>query len=318
MTEAGAFLVLKHLPNLKIFKFNSSLQVVAQMNPIRMASVPDQACASSQQQQSACNRLVRRLPLMNLHCWPSVQFPYVSGGLAAAIQCCPSVVQVDIVNVRGIFDRDLRALLDLQNLQHLSLGRMEVSFEGGLLPILEKFGPDSLEQLELCSLTEVNVAAIAKHCTNLRSLSLRSIDRYTPLAHVQSKRLPHQFQSLKHLEMYNDRRHNNGAPTLTDLSFLISSPWLIAIELSGLENLSDQLIERMALFHCFLKRLSLVDCPNVTPYSIDFLLVSDSPIAEINIKSCAKLLLTDANKWVKLAQESNWDLSIIWNNQTLA
>ena len=146
--------------------------------------------------------------------------PYTRSELAAAIQICPFLVRVEIFNDPGFVNDELKVLLGLKQLQCLILEHVSVSFDGGLLPILQKFGPNSLEKLGLDSVNDVDVAAIVKHCPNLRSLLLSGIDRYIQSSHSLQ---PPQYQLLKleKLSLKHDGSMTINAPTLADLSILL-------------------------------------------------------------------------------------------------
>ena len=49
--------------------------------------------------------------------------------------------------VKVFKDQDLRALVNLKSLPYLALRNVRVSFDRGILPILEKFGRESLKVL---------------------------------------------------------------------------------------------------------------------------------------------------------------------------
>ena len=253
-----------------------------------------------------------QLDLRNLSCWVHEEFPlYPIGGLASTILFCPFVVEVVIARVRGILDQDLKALLNLENLERLFLICVKFSFDGGLLPMLRKFGPKSLEQLTLWSVNEVDVAAIAQHCSKLRHLSLDCIKQYIQSTPEQSKFL-HQLNSLEYLDFRHHSYLATGAPTSIDVSILLSSPSLLSIIIWNVDALTDQEIERAALLNFLpkLNHLHLVTCPNVTSRSIEVLLSLNSPITKLFFSRCAQLSLADANKWKKMVEENNFDLTI--------
>ena len=277
-----------------------------------MGSSPNINDSSLEQKTAGSLTHPLQLDLRNLSCWVHEQFPpYPRGGLASAILFCPFVVEIEIAHVRGVLDQDLEALLNLENLERLFLSSVEFSFDGGLLPVLRKFGPKSLEQLNLYSANEVDVAVIAQHCPKLRSLFLERIGRYIQSTHEQSKIL-HSFQGLEKLEIHHSNYYlANGSPTSLDVSVLLSSPSLLSIRIFYIDALTDREIERAAL-HFFpkLDYLHLVTCPNLTSRSIEILLSLNSPITNLFFYKCAQLSLADANKWKKMVEDNNLDLTI--------
>ena len=302
MTVLGARLSIENLPKLKIFKCDYSLEVVSQMalhdNTTIASSVPSKTAANSTGQ--LCS-----IPLQLMNLWQS-PFDRKTCNLSAAIHFCPFVVDVDICAVDGVFDQDLGALLDLEHLQSLSLGRMEISFDRGILPILEKFGAKSLERFSLFRLNEVDVAAVALHCPKLCSLSLGAIDRYIPSTSENRQ----QLINLERLHIGHSPQRTIGGPTSTDLSILLSSPSLVSIDILGINALTDQVIERMAHLHTSFTKLDSLDlfaCHNVSARSIDLLLSLNVPITRLEINICNSLTSADANKWRKMALDNNWD-----------
>ena len=256
------------------------------------------------------------LPLLNLYCrrGSAGASPYISGGLAAAIQFCPFVVNVDISSFDGVFDEELQALREMKNLRHLTLRFLNISFDGGLLPILEKFGPHSLKELELKNVTEVDVAAIAQNCPKLRSLKLIRIGRYIRSTPQQSQSALQQLIRLQHLEIDHIFPNSMGAPMSTDISILFSSPSLVSISIYGLNTVTDHVIEQAVLCHHSFRKLSsllLTDCPNITARSIDLLLsLLYSPLKKIDLIRCNNVWSMDVDKLEKTTIKNNWDLSI--------
>ena len=160
------------------------------------------------------------LPLTDLHCkWNDNQLPYARGELAAAIHLCPFVTHVEIHYEDKLKEEDLKALLHLKNLRDFNLGSLIISFDDGILPILRKFGANSLERLKLNDVTEVNVGAIVQHCSNLRSLSLRGIDRYIPSS-PPSQSGP-QLSLLENLRVDACEVELRSPPTSNDLAVLL-------------------------------------------------------------------------------------------------
>ena len=310
VTEVGIRLAIQNLPNLKILKCNFSLQVVAQMFHAMGSSAVDHLHPDC----GADVNPVRCLTLMNLLCNGGLySIPFVKGAMVMAVQFCPFVVRVDICNIPGIIDEDLRALVNLKQLRRFSLEDVKCSFEKGLLPILEKFGPNTLERLELTEMTEVDVVAIVKNCPNLRCLSLIDIDRYIPQSSPQSSKLLSQYQPLSLERLEIDDGEGLSADDLSIL--LISSPSLVNLTLNFLDELTDQVIERAAIHHGFakLQSLNLLDCQKLTKYAIFTILSLESPLTRILVSYNKKLKKKDVKEWKKMILDRNWDLSISGN-----
>ena len=168
VTAKGARLAMEHLHKMQFFNCPFTIHVAAQM-------FKDWRTSSQMLTETG----IRQLALMNLHHHGNEDIPYQKGDLEAAIKLCPSVVRVKIARDDTFADEELKSLLNLKNLHHISIvGTDRVTFKGGLLPILEKFGPSTLEKLHVRFFPEVDVSAIAKYCSNLRSLTLVNIDRF--------------------------------------------------------------------------------------------------------------------------------------------
>ena len=257
---------------------------------------------------SSC--LVRCVPLTNF-CYvnPKSHGSSARGELAAAIQLCPYIVQVEIHDCYGKFDDSLGALTLLKNMQSVDLCFISVSFDKDILPILQKFGSETLENLELNDLRDVDVAAIIKHCPKLRSLTLGSIGQYTQLP---SEHLP-QLLNLEHLTIFGRECEQNDGPTTDDISILLlNSPSLVSLTMGHLYELPDQLMERVALLREFpkLKKMELVLCDLLTKRSIGIILLKSPVISSITILFCESLKKDDADQGRKMALDNNWDLSV--------
>ena len=286
-----------------MFKCDDSVTALAQMFPKQVSPNDDN----------------NSFGLMDLHYRHELS-PYKSGRLASAIKLCASVVHVDISLSRGdrFTDRDLKALLHLDQLRHLiisqPLKKALISFAGGLLPVLEHFGPKSLESLQLEYFPDVNVVAIADHCQKLRSLSLVDVDLFgSPVANFNSVHR-HQLPCLKELIiMHMEWDPEEASSTSADLSFLLlSSPELITLKFNSLDEVDDQVFERPALHHGFprLEKLTISWCDNVTERAIDLLLTLKSPLKMMELDSCQLLTEAHCEVWRKQIHDNNWDTSI--------
>ena len=316
VTGIGARHAIENLPALEHLNYEESIQVVARMSREGVA-------LPNQQDQSPLQRDAARslLPLTHLDYRStefsirpiSSKFPYASGDLKAAIQLCPFVVHVHLdAEDESFSDRDLLALLNLANLQHFSLavGNERITFSGGVEPILQKFGPKSLDFLALQSLEGVDVGGIVQLCPKLCSLILFEIDWRHKRNKVKSSAHQHLLPHLEHLDVLLDG-FNSGTPTSWDLSFLLAScPSLLTLKLIGLEGLNDQVIQAAALSEGFahLKELTIVSCPNVTSSSIDHLLTLGGPLNSLHV--CPHFSGMHVANWRYLAKKSNWDLII--------
>ena len=312
VTAKGARLAMEHLPNLQIFKCPFTLHVAAQM--FKEGGFTSKADSS----QRPPGTRIRQLRLMDLRYDGHESVPYKKGDLEAAIKLCPSVVQVEIAWDDTFSDEELKPLLKLKNLQHLCLvGTNSLSFEGGLLPILEKLVPSTLEKLELSFFPDVDVSAIAQHCSNLRFLALGHNYQYlTPTRPL--KPADNRLQRLERLEIDEQDYESAPPPTAADLLILLSSPALVTIVFYRLNHDScDQVMEEAAHLYGFpnLRELRIEYCRDTfTERSIECLLTLDNPLEKIcffggwmdNAPKEQFLL----EKWEREAKKNNWDLAI--------
>ena len=252
--------------------------------------------------------------------------PNKKGDLEAAIKLCPSAVHVEISCLSkepSFTNEELKFLLNLESLCHFSIeGTDRVSFGEGLLPILEKFGPSTLENLELEKLCEVDVSSIAKYCSKLRSLKLLSIGRYiSPSQPLKPQ--DNRLQRLKNLSMAQygeDEDDDIPRPTpvpatAADLLILLSSPALVTLNFYLFDGLSDQVMEEAARLYGFPNlqefHMEFNSGASITERSIDCLLTLDNPLKKIYLCEGEKIKYRHAMKWGNMAKKNNWDLSII-------
>ena len=305
-TAEGARLAMKYLPNLQLFDCPFTLHVAGQMFKVGR---------NSSQQPSESE--IRQLPLMDLRYDRYEWSHYDKGDLDAAIKLCPSVVHVEISYTYNqpysslFIDEELKSLLNLKNLRNLFLEKTgRLSFEG-LLPILEKFGPSTLESLVLDEFPKVDVSAIAKYCPNLRSLTLCNIDRIiSPPRPLKPE--DNRLRSLEHLNMSQGENHVQPY-TVADMLILLSSPTLVIVDLTfdgPASELSDEVMEEAARSYRFpnLQEFDMV-CDGATGRTIDCLLSLDNPLKKMvfRISGVSK---EDRLKWKNLIEKNNWDLSI--------
>ena len=290
---------MEHLPKLQFLNCPYTLHVAAQK--------------FKERESTSMDKEFRRLPLMNLRYDECKDTAYEKGDLAAAIKICPSVVSVKIsygLNDGNFTDEELKSLLKLKNLRHLCLESIRrLSFKGGILPVLEKFGSSTLEKLRLQYLSEVDVSAIAKCCSNLRSLSLGNIVQFIS----PSRPLKPQDNRLRSLEVLkmmqcNDKELIRQQPTAADILILLSSPALVALKFFEFDDLTDQLMEEAAHLYGFpnLKELQMEYCEGITGSFIECLLTLDNPFHACRMEPWNDKILKKLKSQVKT---NNLDLS---------
>ena len=308
VTTIGIRLAIDFLPKLKFLKCIESLPVVAQIYQTGTASFSQLDDGSFQQSSQ-----IRRLNLTDLHClWQENSSTYLSGGLVSALKLCPFLDHLEFSKIPNITDQDLEALLNMKNLRQLTLRGLNISFDGGVVPILQKWGPKSLEILTLSWLDEIDVTAIVQHCLSLRTLILKETKQYrTPSITSRSE---NQLRYLEYLQVYRVQRTRRPPQPSLELSLqLLLSPSLFSVHFGGLEDLTDQWIERAAVLHEFpnLKELHLRNCNAVTKRSIDALLALNNPLRKMIFLNCAHLSSSSRiSEWREMARKKNWELVV--------
>lgn len=124
-----------------------------------------------------------------LLCLEDLHSPYgkqSKGALLSAIRLSPSVARVSLSSLRNIDDEDLKALLQLDRLEYLSLSDVSVSFSGGILPLLKKFGSHSRRTLALNAFNNVDVRAIAECFPKLVELEFTDVRSFLPRHSLES------------------------------------------------------------------------------------------------------------------------------------
>ena len=260
---------------------------------------------------------------------PCIEFPYEKGDLQAAIQMCPFLVDLTIIDSLGshdtedqsIFDLDLAALIEfeLPHLRHLTFKfLLYTSFSRVILPILQKFGP-SLESLHLECLQEIQVGEIIRCCPNLRSLALIAC-RCIPSNFSGSTRLEH----LKHLRMCAMENFYPNADTprvlshsAVDLIVLLSNESLVTIAFFNVVAFVDQVFEKAALLHGFpnLQEIKLELCGSFTKNTINRLLALKNPLKKVTIGNCERIHDQHIEVWRRMAILNNWDLEVVCSNE---
>jgi hypothetical protein len=188
-----------------------------------------------------------------------------------------------------------------------------VTFGGGVTPILKAFGNSSLKELSLYQLSDVNILVIAQLCPNLHSLNLFQNLSYSTAKLVKEwvKTEPTEPQVLKQLERLNIVY--NGIPR-EHLILLLSSPLLVKIEIVGLMTLNDDVLLNVAGIQTFsnLEELRISSCHNVTEKGIDVFMNAKNPIKNIVLYSCDEISKSNVDCWERQAKKNNWQLLIVY------
>jgi hypothetical protein len=240
---------------------------------------------------------------------------YIPKSLGFVVSLCPSVTEVVIDSYEGLTDSDLLCLLSLKNLcnfhmtgetTYIPFGN--VTFGGGVTPILEAFGNSTLKELSLSMLSDVNIQVIIQLCPNLHSLDL--IDNFSySTAKLDEEWVMTEPQVLKQLEKLSIV--GSGIPH-EHLILLLSSPVLVEMKIIGCMTLNDNVLLKVAGIQTFsnLEELFIKCCDTVTEKGIDVFMNAQNPIKEIVLSSCRQISKSNAECWERQAKKNNWQLLI--------
>lgn len=311
VTQKGIRTALENLPLLKVLECCSSVQVLSEMH------------------QTAFEHNLPGIPkysLIDLHCTDeTLCSPYRSGSLGLAVSLCSSVLKVRIVAQEGLTDIDLLGLLALENLRELSIGVGEVcqiSFEGGVAPVLEALG-GTLESLTLAEFPSVNIRSVVEFCSNLRFLFLVMNQSYTTVW-PEEERKPFSPKPIKaspllkklkslHLVCVSHLWASSVIP-IESFPSLMSSPTLTHLYVKDCLSLTDEILQKASTLHQFqnLEHLELEQCNSVTKQGIDSLMKDSNPLKVIKLWECRSLSRQDVDHLKKQANKKKWQVAIEW------
>ena len=237
-----------------------------------------------------------------------------------------SITKVNFVAMPGwaVKDQELLGLLHLERLHGLSicgdsLFPCGATFNGGVLPLLKKFGPTSLTSLFLCYIDNgINIRTIVEYCPLLEKLDIETFEvEGTEASPDQSdlrpsKRIKSDFilEKLKILKLYR-MSIDVGDISSENLDLLLSSPALVKLvfDLSG--TLNDSSLRKAENLHQFrnLEELEFIACPNLTNQGIDIFMSEHNSLKVLKIDSCEPWE-QEVEEWRKMAREKNWALDI--------
>ena len=173
VTKKGVEMALVNLSKLRTFEFPRSVQILAELR-----------------RENLERGNFKTYPLTEFDCDEfeddsGNSVPYKSGSLRLAANICPFVNVVHIALPTGVTDIELQGLSELKSVRELNISGNfpetsdQITFDGGVLPLLKAFG-SFLWQLTLYKLNiDVNIRAIAAYCPNLKDLTLDDNSSYS-------------------------------------------------------------------------------------------------------------------------------------------
>ncbi len=240
--------------------------------------------------------------------------------LEVVVSLCPSVTKVEICRYKGLTDSDFLSLLSLKNLCSFHMRGDStytslygnVTFGGGVTPILKAFGYSSLKELSLHKLRDVNIQVIIQLCPNLQFLDLFDNLSYFTAKPVEEWVMtePQVLKQLERLKLFG-----SGIPR-EHLILLLSSPLLVEITIGGCSTLNDDILQKVARIQKFnhLEKLDVGECHNVTEKGIDVFMNAQSPLNELWIHRCDEISKSYVEHWEEQAKGNNWQLFIFYES----
>ena len=287
VSKQGILMALENLPALKVFDFCSHIQILAELHG---------------------ESNIQRFSLTTLgsthHCIGCYSVPYKIGslGLLAPLLL---VNEVHLNFLNFITDQDLQGLLCLKKLSEFSCVCTDITFDGGIVPLLEACG-SSLTLLTLSEISgntvEINVDPIARYCPKLESLT---IDNCGDIVTTQLEER-HPFSSflyLKKLELDFFVSHNERRLMTDDFRTMQRVLWDVLLSSPALEYLKlwceylpfdVEMICKAKLQN--LKYLELAFSDFVTREVIELLLNENRSLKTITIIDCDLVTREDEEK----------------------
>ncbi len=308
VTKKGVHLALENLRDLRLFRFDFPVQILAEL-------------------QEECNFSHRQLvSLIGKDDWP-YPIPYKSGSLGRIASLCSTLNKVHVPIMPGLTDQELLGLLQLNKICELAIfGNVShndhsITFDGGVVHLLKAFG----NSLTLFSLVEVkalivNINAIVVYCPKLEYLELHNTGDcvIAPLEEEQhsSKRMRKEWilENLKTLKIYCCDLQTIGlcGISLKGLGILLASPTLVNLTLS-IRSVSDEILREAFDRHQFrhLEFLELKVCRYVTKEGIISLFMNEKNlIKRLRLGDCESLTDEDRFELDGIAFQKYWDVLV--------
>ncbi len=301
-------MALENLPALRVFEFDFPVQILAELH---------EECNFSNYQ------------LISLYSADGYErspcLPYKSGSLGLVASLSSSLTKVHIATLPGLTDQELLGLLQLRSLCELAIlgetqrDKREITFDGGVVPLLKAFGNllTSLSIVEVYGL-RVNIRAIVEYCPKLESLTLKDTGDYVTTPLYEDEQLPLKrtkkeiiLKKLKVLELYCD---SDGDYDISSegLDMLLSSPALVNLSLGLCQAVDDRILQKAFDLHQFrnLQSLVMFGCSSMTEHGIYLLMNENNSLKKIDISYCELLWEELADELRDFARQKNWDVDI--------
>jgi hypothetical protein len=294
VTQRGIQMALTHLLSLEIINHYDTLEALVKLAQSAVVSKRVDCCYD-------------KFSASVLHTSPNK--PYLHGSLQVALSMCNSLTRITIYATKGLKDSDLLCLIDIKVLRGLKILRSdsnalnEITFDGGVCPLLKvvgnslAFGTDCFDSICIPTIAELCPNLTAIYFNNIRGMLQNELNL------LQMEKNPTIFKKLTYV-------HCVWSFPSDILLFLLSSPLLEDIQFFYCQTLTDEVLRNAANFHGFhkLEILDLRDCNVVSEYGINALLVENIPLKKIILKSCKNLGSKTHSNWLSLIRQKNWNL----------
>jgi hypothetical protein len=311
VTIIGIHIGLKNLPNLiywDMVSFQTLIEMQSQMD-LKKEFVEIPKCFSN------CKELEYgdQLSYGNQH----LLAPYTSGSLKMVLPFRPFLSKVHITTLSGFMDADLLCLVYLEKLRKLEIHGCELStgneitFDDGIIPLLQAKGPNLIE-LKLRKLrTPINISTVTELCPNLHTLDLSKNHIYTSNSSMFQPKF--EMKKLKELIIKSLRSCDKSCEIPSEnLDVLLSSPLLKSIRVELCDTLTDDHLLKIGKVNPSLRQLSLDGCNSITEKGVN-VFMQENEISEVFLYSCRNISQYDAVKWEREALQKNWDLFLVYH-----
>ena len=307
VTTKGVEMALENLPDLKVFDCNYQIQVLADM--LRGPSHKNLRC-------------LQNLTSLRNDGWSIDRIFCQRGDIELVAATCVSVnkVRIDpnVIVQNAHTNATVLELLKLKKLCEFHINgdwldvmkSSELTFNGGILPLLKHFPLTSLTIENLNTDTPVNIRAIVENCPKLQTLNIscckisphqRSEDEPNPSKRMKTNLVLENLKTLKLRKCFD--------LTVEDFDLLLASPALEELSLSYIDLPIDDSLRKATNFHQFrhLQRLEFFFVSLVTKAGINLLMNDGCPLKVIKVDYCISLNVTDVEEWKGKAREKNWN-----------
>ncbi|KAK8741651.1 hypothetical protein OTU49_002319 [Cherax quadricarinatus] len=322
VTDKGIQCALVNLPNLQEITHSTLLYAVANLKKSRekMAEVAVDINGIIPEFTPLMLRFLQcdEFGSGNLGHFANAQF------ISAAISLCPNIQYVHLRDLGNIKTDSLVPLLTLNNVIDLVLefnGPDQVDFYTQIVPLLHKHG-ETIRNLHLRFVNNINVTVIAYLCPELSTLSLDGLNSYSSVDSAKTHSVPRDVKpSFSHLKSININcapRHEyealNYHVPADSLRLILGSHVLEKIIVIEQDNLCDEILIDAVHTTKFphLKLLSLTQCKNITIESIRSVIRLNNPLETLHIIYCQNITNVDYHKVEKYVKKQRLLVELAW------